>query len=226
MQELGFDYTYDKRLYDELFWRNAAGAQRRLLDVSREFIAASTHFLENHDESRIASQLLPAEQRAVALVILGLPGMRFLHEGQLTGARVKVPVQLARRPIEPADSEIAKIYDELLATLQRTAVGRGQAELLLPRAAWPDNPTSGNFIIVQWRTRLPEFDLVVVNLAAYRSQCYAPLTVPKLFEHNWSMRDLLGTERYERFGADLAEQGLYLDLPAHGAQLFHFKPLR
>ena len=38
------------------------------------------------------------------------------------------------------------------------------------------------------------------------------------------MRDLLGPERYERFGADLSEQGLYLDLSAHGAQLFHFKP--
>jgi hypothetical protein len=39
------------------------------------------------------------------------------------------------------------------------------------------------------------------------------------------MRDLLGAESYERFGADLANQGLYLDLPEHGAQLFHFEPL-
>jgi hypothetical protein len=50
--------------------------------------------------------------------------------------------------------------------------------------------------------------------------------VPKLCEHNWSMRDVLGLERYERFGADLTEQGLYLDLPAHGAQVFHFEPVR
>jgi hypothetical protein len=27
-----------------------------------------------------------------------------------------------------------------------------------------------------------------------------------------------------RAGSDLAEQGLYLDLTAHGAQLFHFSP--
>jgi hypothetical protein len=226
MQELGFDYTYDKRLYDELFWRNAAGAQRRLLGASREFIAAGAHFLENHDEPRIATQLSPAEHRAAALVTLGLPGMRFLHEGQLTGARVKVPVQLARRPIEPAGPEVAKIYDELLAVLQRTAVGCGQAEVLSPRAAWPENPTAEHFIIVQWQAQSPEFDLVVVNLSAHRGQCYAPLTVPELCEHNWSMRDLLGPERYERFGADLAEQGLYLDLPSHGAQIFHFEPVR
>jgi hypothetical protein len=226
MQELGFDFTYDKRLYDELFWRNAAGAQRRLLGLSRKFIAASAHFLENHDEPRIAAQLSPAEHRAAALAMLGLPGMRFLHEGQLTGARVKVPVQLARRPVEPTNPDVVEIYDELLTVLQRTAVGRGQAEVLSPRAAWPDNPTFGNFIIVQWQTQSPEFDLVVVNLSAQRGQCYAPLTGPELCEHNWSMRDLLGPERYERFGADLIEQGLYLDLPAHGAQIFHFEPVR
>ena len=224
MQELGFDYTYDKRLYDELFWRNAAGAQRRLAGASPKFIAASAHFLENHDEPRIASQLSAAEQRAAALVILGLPGMRFLHEGQLTGARVKVPVQLARRPIEPADPEVARIYDQLFTTLPCTAVGSGRAELLKPREAWPGNPTAQNVLMVQWQAEPLEFDLVVVNLAPHRSQCYAPLTVTALGERNWTVRDLLGSERYERFGADLAEQGLYLDLPAHGAQLFQFEP--
>ena len=39
------------------------------------------------------------------------------------------------------------------------------------------------------------------------------------------MRDLLGEERYKRTGDDLQNQGLYLDLLAHGAQLFHFEPI-
>jgi len=224
MQELGFDFVYDKRLYDELFWRNSIGAQQRLLAASPEFIAGCAHFLENHDEPRIAAQLSPAEHRAAALVTLGLPGMRFLHEGQLTGARVRVPVQLARRPVEPADLEVARNYDDLLAALQRTAVGRGRAEVLSPRAAWSGNSTAENFVLVQWQAAAPEFDLVVVNLAAHRGQCYAPLSVPGLSQHNWSMRDLLGSEHHERFGMDLAEQGLYLDLAAHGAQIFHFEP--
>ena len=71
-----------------------------------------------------------------------------------------------------------------------------------------------------------EFDLVAVNLAPHRSQCYVPLKMPKLADYNWSMRDLLGTEAYERFGSDLEAQGLYLDLPEHGAQLFRFAPIR
>jgi len=66
---------------------------------------------------------------------------------------------------------------------------------------------------------------VVVNLAPHRSQCYAPLSVPGLAEFNWSMCDLLGTEKYVRVGSDLVEQGLYLDLAGHAAQLFHFMPM-
>ena len=49
--------------------------------------------------------------------------------------------------------------------------------------------------------------------------------VAKLADYNWAMRDRLSSESYERFGADLASQGLYLDLPEHGAQLFHFEPV-
>lgn len=226
MQDLGFDYTYDKRLYNELFWRNGPGAQARVLGLPHESLARSAHFLENHDEPRIAAQLSPAEQRAAALAILGLPGMRFLHEGQLTGAKIKIPVQLARRCVEPVNLAVAKGYDELLAAIQHSTVGRGEFQLLTPREAWPGNPTTQNFIIVQWQSQPPTFDLVVVNLAPHRSQCYAPLTVPELAEHNWTLRDLLGPETYARYGADLASQGLYLDLPESGAQLFHFKPLR
>ena len=86
LQSLGFDYTYDKQLYDDLHWQNTTWAQKRLLESPPEFVAGSVHFLENHDEARAASRLHLAEHRAAALVILGLPGMRFLHDGQLTGA--------------------------------------------------------------------------------------------------------------------------------------------
>ena len=224
LQKLGFDYTYDKQLGDELVRSDPAGAQQRLLGVPRDFIEAGVHFLENHDERRVASVLSLEEHRAAALVILGLPGMRFLYDGQLDGARLKVPVQLRRRPVEPAQPEIARMYDSMLKTLQRTPVASGQGSVLAPRAAWPDNPTARNFVVVQWQSQSSAFDLVVVNLAPHRGQCYAPLTVRELAAHNWSMTGLLGDEQYLRSGGDLKNQGLYLDLPAHGAQVFHFEP--
>ena len=38
------------------------------------------------------------------------------------------------------------------------------------------------------------------------------------------MRDLLGSERYLRVGADLDRQGLYLDVAPYAAQVFRFQP--
>jgi hypothetical protein len=147
-----------------------------------------------------------------------------LHEGQLTGARTKIPVQLVRRPVEKANDEVRAIYDQLLRGVRGSAVGQGRATLLRPRVAWPDNQTWRNFVIVQWQSKPGEFDVVVVNLVPHRCQCYVPLTIPNLASHHWSMRDLLGTERYLRVGADLERQGLYLDVPPYAAQIFHFQP--
>jgi hypothetical protein len=224
LQAMGFDYTYDKQLYDDIHWGNTIWLQRRLLESPRGYIESSIHFLENHDEPRAALRLPLSEHRAAALIILGLPGMRFLHDGQLTGAKVRIPVQLSRRPADPIQSEVQQMYDGLLTVLKKTSVGRGRGEVLTPRPAWPENPTGQDFIIVQWASHPPEFDLVVVNLAPHRSQCYVPLTVAGVTERDWTMRDLLGDECHERVGSDLAVKGLYLDSPEHGTQLFHFTP--
>jgi glycosidase len=225
LQSLGFDFTYDKALYDKLVARDSAPLH--LLHSPPPFVSASAHFLENHDEPRIASILSLPEHRAAALLILGSPGMRFLHEGQLTGARIKIPVQLLRRPQEPTQPDIQTFYEKILTTLSGSGVGQGSAAFLPPRAAWPDNPTERNFVLIQWTSASDpaSFDLVAINLAPHPSQCYASLQVPNLSAHTWLMKDLLGTESYERSGPELETRGLYLDLPAHAAQLFRFTPL-
>jgi hypothetical protein len=224
LQSQGFDCTYDKTLYDRLINRNGVGVQQHLLGVDARYLSASAHFLENHDEPRVAGHLSAEEQRPALLAILGLPGMRFLHEGQLSGARSKIPVQLGRRPIEAPQADIVALYEKMLATLPATVVGKGAAAVLGSREAWPGNPTFGDFVVIQWQERAPEFDLVVVNYAPHRSQCYVPLSVADLAKHDWTMKDLLGTEDYVRAGADLQKLGLYLDLAPWGAQLFHFSP--
>lgn len=224
LHALGFDYTYDKTLYDRLVARDAAGVQQHLLGLSPAALKSGAHFLENHDERRIASILSPPEHKAAALVVLGLPGLRFIHEGQLAGGRRRVPVQLVRRCPEPEQPEIKAFYEKLLAALQSSAVGSGGAQLLKPIAAWPGNPTAANFILVKWQERPTEFDLVIVNLAPYPSQCYAPLETVAISGKTWSVRDRLSEQQFTRPGQELAEKGLYLDLPAHGAQLLHFAP--
>jgi len=221
----GFDFTYDKTLYDKLVSHDAPGVERHLLDASQAgTLASGAHFLENHDEPRIASLLSGAEHRAAALVVLGLPGMRFLHDGELTGFVRRVPVQLGRHAAEPAQPGIETMYEQLLTVLATSAVGQGSYQLLTPQTAWADNPTAQNFVLIQWSKSKPDFDLAVVNLVPHRSQCYAPITLPDSSVENWELRDMLGEESFVRSGQELQRRGLYLDLPPHGAQLFRFRP--
>jgi hypothetical protein len=115
------------------------------------------------------------------------------------------------------------MYEQLLAVVNDSAIGRGVATLLQPNG-WPDNQSARNIVIVHWQRSADEFDLVVVNLAPHDSQCLVQLPVTGLASRQWHMRDLLSPEHYHRPGPDLAAQGLYFDLPAHRAQLFRFEP--
>ena len=127
--------------------------------------------------------------------------------------------------IEQKDHAVETMYEQILKALEESAVGQGKAELLEPRAAWAENPTAENFVLVQWQLQPPAFDLVVINPAPHRSQCYVALKVQGLANCKWMMRDMVGEEQYVRAGNELEASGLYLDVAAHGAQLFHFAPV-
>ncbi len=221
--DLGFDYAYDKKLYDLVMHRDwgVTGHLFALGDKNNR----RAHFLENHDEPRVAAHLPFDAHLGAALLTLGLPGLRFLHDGQLEGARRFARIQLLRRADEPKDEGIVDVYHRALAAIRGTAVGRGQWALLPTREAWEGNTTHFAFTLIQWQTPgdAAHFDLVVINHADHRAQCRITLTAQGLRQGTWSMRDVLSQERYERDGDDLADDGLFLDVAPHGAQLFRFE---
>ncbi len=100
LQQLGFDYTYDKKLTDRLQGR-AAGPVRDHLRASPDYQERSVRFLENHDEHRALTALGDERARAAATIISTIPGMRLYHDGQFEGRRLRLPVQLGREPDEP-----------------------------------------------------------------------------------------------------------------------------
>jgi hypothetical protein len=148
--------------------------------------------------------------RAAALISLGLPGMRFLHHGQLDGARRFARIQLRRRADEPVDTAVRSMYMQLIDAMATSSVGQGDAQLLTAEPAWDGNPTHAFFTIIKWSD-----DLVVVNLAPHRAQCRVRVPGGGRFR----LVDRLGQERWHR---DLGEP-LFLDLPARGAQLFELQ---
>jgi glycosidase len=222
---LGFDFAYDKELYDRLVAGDAPGVARHL--YSREpHLSAAAHFLENHDENRIASLLTQEAHQAAAFLILTLPGLPFLHDGQLTGATRKVPVQLLRRDHEPANPLIQTFYENLLAVIKSSFVGRGEFALIKPAKAWNENPTAENFVIGKWQMNAAAFDLAVVNLASHPSQCFVFRDDPVVTQKNWVIRDLLNPVTRIVQGNDFHTKGMYLDLPAHGMKLVRFEEVR
>lgn len=219
LQQQGFDYTYDKRLYDRLHARDA-GAVRSHLWADLEFQARSVRFLENHDEPRAASAWPWDAHQAAAAITFFVPGLRFFHEGQLDGWRVRASLHLGRRRSEPADPAVAAFYGRLLSCLRRPEVREGRWHLLECRPAWDGNPTWDRFLAFSWEGPREQRLLTAVNYGPTQGQCTVKLPLANLQGRKLHLRDLMGPAQYEREGDDLVARGLYLDMPAWGYHVF------
>ena len=147
----GFDYTYDKRLYDRLVAGHGRSAREHLL-AAPDFQDHSLRFLENHDEPRAAATFQPAAHRAAALITFTVPGLRLFYEGQLEGRKAFVSMHLGRRPVEVPDPEIGAFYRQLLACLRRPEPHEGAWRMHACRPAWDGNSTWEQFYVATWES--------------------------------------------------------------------------
>ena len=113
LQQLGFDYCYDKRLYDRLVHDDAESVRLHLL-ADLGYQKKLIRFLENHDEPRAAATFPQPKERAAAVAVMTLPGAKLLQQGQFEGRHVRLPVQLGRSPDEPVDTALEEFYRRLL----------------------------------------------------------------------------------------------------------------
>lgn len=218
--EQGFDLVYDKRLYDRLRGGDAPGVRAHIAAVA-DHDRKLLRFLENHDEARAAEAFSRESLRAAALALFTLPGAKLVHEGQLEGRRVRLPVQLGRRPEEPVDRELAGFYAQLLALTRAAVFQQGQWQSCVC-AGWPDNATFESLLAWCWCLG-SEYRLVIVNLAAHESQGRVRVPRGELVGRHLQLNDLLSGEGYERDGDELTAAGLYVNLPAWGGHLFAFR---
>jgi hypothetical protein len=112
LQQQGFDYCYDKRLYDRLAHEDAASV-RGHLQADAAYQAKLLRFIENHDEPR-AAPTFGERARAAAVVMATVPGGKLYHHGQFDGLRTHVPVFLARGPVEEPDPRLRQFYSRLV----------------------------------------------------------------------------------------------------------------
>ena len=219
LQQQGFDYTYDKRLYDRLHGQDG-GAVRGHLHADDEYQRHSVRFIENHDEPRAAAAFSPGVHEAAAVLALLAPGMRFVHEGQSTGRRYRASNHLRRRAVEPVDREIESFYARLLSCARREEVRDGRWQLLEPRPAWEGNRTSEQFVAYSWKKNGQRL-LVAVNYGPHRAQCYLRLPYSDLTGAAVELHDRMNPAiALTRRGDELIGGGLYLDVPAWQHHVF------
>ncbi len=213
LQALGFDFCYDKRLFDRLEWGDAA-AIREHLRADIGYQQRLVRFIENHDEPRAATTFSPERERTAATVVATLPGATLWHEGQFDGRKVHIPVFLTRRPLEDLDPSLRAFYETLVANNVRT----GQWEQH-PPTGWPDNNSADHLLAWTWSDGSSRA-LVVVNWSEAGAQGRVHLGWDDLGGRHWTFTDVLTGIAYDRDGDDLARDGLYVERPPWGAHVF------
>ena len=208
LQRQGFDFCYDKTLYDRLEAGDADGV-RLHLSADRGYQARLLRFVENHDEARVAATLPPAKARAIAVAAATLPGARLFHEGQFEGRAVRPPVFLGRRPAEAPDEELRVFYGRLLRAIDTPAFD-GEWNPC-PSSGWPDNGSHRNIVAWSW-AKGDERCLVAINLGGSAAQARLQLPWDEMRGRRWQLADALSGEIYDRNGDELRDEGLYVAL--------------
>ncbi len=221
LQQQRFDYCYDKRLYDRLAHEGAEQVQGHLTaDVAYQ--RRLVRFVENHDEPRAAATFPGAKARAAAVATLSQTGARLVHEGQLDGRTVQLPVFLGRRPDEPADPDLRAFYERLLTALADPIFREGEWELGA-RSGWDSNDTWRNLLAWSWRGDGRR--LVVVNYGADAAAGHVSVRWDDLRGQALRLTDASDGAVYERTGDELCD-GLYVALGPWSWHLFTVEPER
>ena len=217
LQQQGFDYCYDKRLYDRLAHEGAESVRGHLTaDIGYQ--ERLVRFIENHDEPRAAATFPPGEGARGGGRDAGADRRAARARGAARRAEAcSLPVFLARRPDEEPDTDLRAFYERLLGGL-RDAVFRSGEWQLGERSGWEGNDTWQNLVVWGWRDDGPR-KLVVVNLGDAPAPRARLAAVGRPARPRWRLADALSDAVYERSGDDLRD-GLYVALDPWGSNLF------
>jgi hypothetical protein len=147
-----------------------------------------------------------------------VPGMRFWHQGQFEGNRIRLPIQLRRAPLEMRQPDFADFCERLLSEVDHPVFHDGTWQMC-DTYGWPDNPSHRHLLTWCW---LWDDDrrLIVVNFSSSAVQGYVRMP------DNWLpageslfYRDPLKNDNYLRSTEQVQASGLYVELEPWD---FHF----
>ena len=223
--QLGFDYAYDKTLYDRIMEGNVPKLRQHLV-AGIEYQQHMMRFIENHDEPRAYAMLGHERSFAAATLICTLPGAALLHDGQFTGRKVKLPVQIKRQPEEELHKDLAAYYEKLLREARDPIYQKGDWYLFQMRPISEGNHSYQNLLAYGWYERGRDYRLIVINLTPHSSQGRVDLSAWHwLAGAEWTLSDVTDDMKYERPGGVMTQEGLTILLDAYESHIFRFEPV-
>jgi hypothetical protein len=220
LQQAGFDFTFDKILYDRLLSGDPESI-RAHLRASPEYQSHCVRFLENHAEQRAAARFSYADHHRGALLLTGMvPGLLLCHFGQEDGRKLHSSIHSSRRPSEDGSPAHRLAYTELMKLLSEPARHDGTWQLLEPF-----NQRGANLIACLWSLAVHHSLLLLVN-ASWQATSGAVVAGP-LANRDCQFQDYLaGGTPYVVKAETLRAEGISVELPPWGAVAFRIMPLR
>jgi hypothetical protein len=215
---LGFDYVYDKAFYDALIETDAESIKTNLTDRG-ESAKKRLRFIENHDEDSAVAVFGREKSKAVAFLLALSSGAHLLHQGQIEGFKIKLPIYLKKPLGERIDERVVAFYKELLSTFKNISMNMFSWNSATIFTAWDGNETYKNFIILFSKME-GSYYLAAANYSDSQSQCYAHFDIAPIKAKELIFKDLLSPSEYARDKEDIILRGLYLDMPKYSYHLF------
>ena len=212
LQQAGFDFTYDKILYDRLL-SGESDSIRAHLRAGHDYQGHCVRFLENHEEQRAAARFPNPDHHRGALFLTGMaPGMLLCHFGQEDGRALHSSLHTRRRPPEAGSEAHRRAYKDLLRLLGEPARQDGSWSLCESRGGGP-------LLGMLWTLQAHHSLLVVVN--ASWSHSFGHLDLGPLADRDLQLQDVFGQGAPCAVeAAMLQREGLRLELPAWGTLAF------
>ncbi len=207
IQEMGFDYTYDKVLYDRLRFSNPEDIKGHLR-AEHLFQMRSIRFTSNHDEEESLTAFGREKSLAASTIIATLPGARMIYLFQLMGRKTRLPIQYVKDDFEE-DTAIRNYYDQLLKIASHPAFHGGQWALT---DIMPINEEDGSFRnILAWTWK--QMNMAVSVFINYSDQpvkgrIKLKMNTPgaKVLHEEFSGREVSVTAEALRDGLEIALQ--------------------
>jgi len=222
LQQQGFDYCYDKKLYDRME-HDSAESVRLHLCADIAYQEKMVRFIENHDEPRAAATFLSGKAYAAAVAILTLAGAKLIHEGQLDGMKKRLPIFLGRRPAEPLDHDLAAFYGCLLKAINHEVFRNGKWQIC-DRSGWTDNQSCWNILSWCWIGGGERY-LIIVNYSGASAQARVSVPWDEMRGRTFRLLDALSGAIYDRSGDEMRDPGLYVDLGPWECHFLRLNPL-